>query len=183
MRKTVVHLFTIADYEEEEIWLRRQHNNGWKLVKMIPPVFYVFESCEPEDVIYRLDYKNADPIDEFRQMAADFGWEYITQCTGWLYFRKPAADAETEGEEELFSDPASRAEMAEHVVRTRLLPITGIFLCCVIPNLLNAVRGVMGSFSGFFTGFFGFMFVIYVANILHCGFKLKAIRDRYRGRE
>ena len=34
MRKTLVHFFTIADYEEEEVWLRKQHNSGWKLVKI-----------------------------------------------------------------------------------------------------------------------------------------------------
>ena len=32
-RKTLVRFFTIADYEEEEIWLREQHKNGWKLVR------------------------------------------------------------------------------------------------------------------------------------------------------
>ena len=51
MRKTFIRFFTIADYEDEEVWLRRQHQNGWKLVKLIVPCFYIFESCEPEDVI------------------------------------------------------------------------------------------------------------------------------------
>ena len=34
--KTMIRFFTIADYEEEEIWLHEQHKNGWKLHKMIP---------------------------------------------------------------------------------------------------------------------------------------------------
>lgn len=29
-RKTLIRFFTIADYEDEEIWLRQQHNCGWK---------------------------------------------------------------------------------------------------------------------------------------------------------
>ena len=29
--KTMIRFFTIADYEEEEIWLHEQHKNGWKL--------------------------------------------------------------------------------------------------------------------------------------------------------
>lgn len=53
-----IRFFTIADYEDEEIWLRVQHKKGWKLVKTIIPCFYIFEKCEPEDVIYRLDFKN-----------------------------------------------------------------------------------------------------------------------------
>lgn len=36
-RKTAVRFFTIADYEEEEVWLHNQHKNGWKLLRMIPP--------------------------------------------------------------------------------------------------------------------------------------------------
>jgi hypothetical protein len=56
-RKTLVRFFTIADYEEEEIWLREQHKNGWKLVKTDVPCFYIFESYAPEDVVYRLNFK------------------------------------------------------------------------------------------------------------------------------
>ena len=41
--KTMIRFFTIADYEEEEIWLHEQHKNGWKLHKMIPPCLYIFE--------------------------------------------------------------------------------------------------------------------------------------------
>ena len=31
MDKTVIRSFTIADFEEEEIWLREKHKSGWKL--------------------------------------------------------------------------------------------------------------------------------------------------------
>ena len=34
-RKTVIRFFTIADYEDEEVWLHNQHKNGWKLSRMI----------------------------------------------------------------------------------------------------------------------------------------------------
>ena len=180
MRKTVIRFFTIADYEDEEIWLREQHRSGWKMVGMTPPCFYVFESCAPQDVIYRLDFLNADQTDEYMQMAADFGWEYYAKCVGWLYFRKPAETVEAEGDDELFSDNASRVEIVGHIVRTRLVPIALIFLCCVIPNLLNSIRGTMYPFSGFFGGFFGFMFVVYVYLIVHCSLKLKQIRDKYQ---
>ena len=181
MRKTLVRFFTIADYEEEEIWLREQHRSGWKLVGMTPPCFYVFESCAPQDVIYRLDFKNSRQDEEYMQMVADFGWEYFAQCVGWLYFRKPADAVETAEEGELFSDSMSRVELVGRIVRTRLVPLAIIFLCCVIPNLLNAVRGSLGGASGFFGVFFGIMFGLYVFLIAHCGIKLKRIQDRYRG--
>ena len=181
MRKVSVRFYTIADWEEEEAWLRRRHQAGWKLVRVILPCFYVFESCEPEDVIYRLDYRANEQTPAYMQMMRDFGWEYCGICVGWLYFRKPAAEAQTEEEGELLSDNASRVERVSKIVKTRLLPVTGIFLCCVIPNFLKYTSGQVHS-SGwlFFAIFFSVMFVIYVFLILYCGLKLRRIRKRYQ---
>ncbi len=179
MRKTIIHFFTIADYEDEEVWLRDQHRNGWKLAKMVPPCFYIFESCEPEDVIYRLDYKNSGQTAEYMQMLEDFGWEYFARCFGWLYFRKPASEAESEEDGELFSDNASRTELVSHIVKTRLLPLCVIFLCCVIPNLLRAFNGDYGGSNTFFGIIFGALFIIYVILITHCSLKLKSIKKKY----
>lgn len=180
MTKLWVRFFNLADYEEEEQWLRKQHNDGWKLVKLIPPCFYTFESCTPEDVIYRIDYRNSRQTEEYMQMVKDFGWEFFTQCVGWLYFRKPAADVDTEAEGELFSDGESRVEMVQQIARTRLIPLTIIFFCCIIPNLVNAINGVMGTLSYVFIDIFGVMFIIYVYMIIYNGIKLTKIRNRYR---
>ena len=180
MRKTLVHFFTIADYEEEELWLRKQHRNGLKLVKMTPPCFFTFEECEPEDVIYRLDYKNSEQTEEYMQMLNDFGWEYCGKCFGWLYFRKPASAAETDEDGELFSDNASRVGMVSHIVRTKLLPLCIIFFCCVIPNFVRVLFGdYYGEAELFFGILFGTLFVIYVYMIVYCGLKLKRIRKKY----
>ncbi len=180
MRKTIVRFFTIADYEEEEVWLREQHRRGWKMVKMIPPCLYFFESCEPEDVIYRLDYKNWESPKEYMQMLSDFGWEYFAQCMGWLYFRKPAAAADSEEEGELFSDNASRIERVRYIVRTRLLPLCVAFFGCVVPNFFRAVSATPGQGLGVFLSIlFGALFVVYVFLIVYCGMKLKRLKDRY----
>ena len=175
MSKTMIRFFTIADYEEEEIWLRKQHQSGLKLVKMIPPCFYIFEKCEPRDVIYRLDYKSSGQTDEYMQMLRDFGWEYFAHCNAWLYFRKPADEVEAEQDGELFSDNASRVELVSQVVKTRFLPLTVIFLCCVIPGF---VRTTMEEEAGL-SILFGILFVVYVFLIVYCGFKLRKIRAKY----
>ena len=88
--KTVLRFFTIADYEEEEQWLHQQHSRGWKLVKMIPPCFYRFEKCQPEDVVYRLDYQNGQENGNYFQMFHDYGWEYLGQCVGKEAIRRTA---------------------------------------------------------------------------------------------
>lgn len=54
MTKKTLRFFTIADWEKEENYLRKMHQEGWKLKK--GGIIYNFERCEPEDVIYQLDY-------------------------------------------------------------------------------------------------------------------------------
>lgn len=155
-RKTVIRFFTIADYEEEEVWLHDQHKNGWKFLKMIPPCFYIFEKCVPDDVVYRLDYKNNTENDGYFQIFGDYGWEYIGQCVGWLYFRKPLSETESVKDSEIFSDKESRIDVIDHVIKTRLLPVLIIFLCCVLPNLLKSTED-NEPFSAVFTVFFAVM--------------------------
>ena len=180
MRKTLIRFFTIADYEDEEIWLREKHRSGWKLVKMTPPCFYVFESCEPQDVIYRLDYKNSQQTEEYMQMLQDFGWEYFEQCIGWLYFRKPASDVVSEEDGELFSDNVSRVDMVSNVVKTRLGPLCIIFFCCLLPNLANAFRAANLSALGLACAIlFGVLFAIYIFLIIYCSVKLNRIKKKY----
>ena len=70
-KKLKIRFFTIADYEEEEIWLREMHQKGWKLVKTVIPCFYFFESCTPEDVVYRLDYKNNGESNDYIKGITD----------------------------------------------------------------------------------------------------------------
>lgn len=180
MRKTFVHFFTIADYEEEEAWLSQKHSEGWKFVKLTPPCFYVFEECEPEDVVYRMDYKNAGETEDYLQMMRDFGWEYFAKCLGWLYFRKKAEG--TAEERELFSDDASRAEMAAQVARTRLIPMCVIFLCCILPNFIISLNGQpFGGWRLAATIVFSALFAFYEFLLIYCGAKLARIRRKYRG--
>ena len=180
MSKTFTRYFTIADFEEEEKWLRDQHKNGWKLVKMVSPCFYTFEQCEPEDVIYRLDYRNTENKDEYFKMLSDFGWEYVGECVGWFYFRKPADTVETEEDGELLSDNESKAEKVSLIITTRMVPLALIFLCCVMPNFLKVLNGeYIGTWGMIYGVFFSLMFVLYVYVIVHCGLKLKQIKKRY----
>ena len=71
--------FTIFNHEKEEEYLRNQHKAGWKFVKATGFGRYHFEKCQPEDVIYQLDYNQEGLKNkaEYVQMFADCGWEYI----------------------------------------------------------------------------------------------------------
>ena len=179
MSKMKLRFFTVADYQEEEIWLREQHKNGLRFSKFIPPCFFLFEPCTPEDVIYRLDYKNEKQSSDYLQLFSDYGWEYLDSFGGWFYFRKPASEIQVENDGEIFSDPASKADMIRHIIKTRMLPLLAIFLCCVIPGWINSFRGDLGAEGTFFTILFSALLVLYLYLLIHCGRKLKKRKARY----
>ena len=174
--KTMIRFFTIADYEDEEIWLREQHRKGWKLQRMVIPCFYIFEACTPEDVIYRLDYRNNEEDSEYLQLFRDYGWEFCGQCAGWLYFRKSVSEMSLEQEGEIFSDDASKVDMIDHIVKTRMLPLLIIFFACVIPQFFRALdRGVSGWLIFWVT-----MLALYLYLFIHCGGKLRRLKAKYK---
>ncbi len=177
-QKLNIRFFTIADYEEEEIWLRQEHKNGWKLLKTFPPCFYIFERCTPEDVVYRLDYKNHTENSDYLQLFRDFGWEYFNRCMGWLYFRKPVLETDTEQDAEIFSDDVSRVAMVNHIVQTRIFPLVIIFFCCVVPNFIMSINKST-SFADFFAILFTLLFCLYLYLFFHCGLKLRRLRKKY----
>ena len=143
--KTELRFFTIAEWEEEAAYLRGRHQKGWKLVSASLPGVYHFAACEPEDVIYQLDYnpEGQEHRDAYIQMYADCGWEYLQDLAGYSLFRKPAAQM-TEGSEEIFSDDSSRLEMMRQVFHHRMVPLLVIFLGALLPIMVSSViRGVI----------------------------------------
>lgn len=174
-----VRFFSIADFEEEELWLREQHRRGLRFVKCVSPCFYVFEACQPEDVIYRLDYKNAALGADYLQLFGDYGWEYIQTMFGWCYFRKPASLAQRENDAEIFSDPASKVDMIRHLFQTRMLPLLAIFLCCILPNWARLVLDQAGRTEQILGMAFTGLLLLYVYLLLYCAIKLRTLRKKY----
>ena len=133
--------FTIMEYEEEQEYLRQKHQEGWKFIKATGLGIYHFEKCEPEDVVYQLDYnqEGREHMDEYVQMFGDCGWEYISDFFGYSYFRKPADEM---GEEEgIFCDDESRLDMMRRIFRGRMVPVLIIFAGILIPTLIRELAG------------------------------------------
>lgn len=172
----MIRFFTIADFKEEEIWLREKAREGLHFLRMIVPCFYVFEKGSPRDVIYRLDFTNNTENGDYGRMLGEFGWENCGRCAGWIYWRRSADELASEAEGELFSDDASRLDMVKNVIRTRILPLLTIFFCCVLPNLIRALDGEYYNANGFFLWFFGIMFALYLYLFIHCGGKLRRMK-------
>ena len=134
--------FTIFQYEQEQEYLRDMHKHGWKLSKIGGIGMYHFEECEPEDVVYQLDYnqEGRKNPEEYYAMFSDCGWEHLFDFAQYSYFRK--RKVEMEGDEEIFCDEQSKQDMMDRVYKGRLVPLLIIFIMCLLPTfILNIAHG------------------------------------------
>lgn len=155
--------FTIFQYEQEQDYLQEMHRSGWKFVKVTGFGMYHFEQCEPQDVVYRLDY-NKEGLEhkgEYVKMFADCGWDYIQDYAGYSYFSKPVS--ETGEAEEIFCDEDSKLQMMERVIRGRMTPLLVIFMAVLVPQFVYSVtiyhNYALATFFGGILAVYGFVFI------------------------
>lgn len=139
--KKVFKTFTIADYNEEEQWLREQANKGYHLQSVYPCV-YIFEVGEPKDVIYRLEFKEKKPDADYLQLLADYGWEQCGTINDFYYFRKEASQTTNPDEEQLFSDAESKYHMIEKIWKRKFLPVIAILLLIEVMDVFSLFSGI-----------------------------------------
>lgn len=160
--KTEIRFFSVPEWKKEEKYLRKQHKNGWKFVKVSGFCCYHFQKCEPKDIVYQLDY-NPDSTaqkSEYIQMFRDCGWEYLQNYVGYSYFRK--AVSEMDGtEEEIFCDDISRLDMLKRVFTGRMIPLFVMFFLVIIPQIVMQSQ-IDTSFNRGLMVFFCIMFGIYL---------------------
>ena len=172
--KKEIKYFTIYEYEKEGRYLRQQHLAGWKFVKMTGLCVYHFEECQPEDVVYQLDYNQEATSDRdgYVQMFADCGWEYLQDYMGYSYFRKPAA--QMHGDEEIFCDDSSRLAMLERVNKGRLTPLLIIFAAVLLPQFLtNLTAGRYGV-----AALLGGMLLLYIGIFVYGTVRYRQLKQK-----
>ena len=156
--------FTIFQYEKEQEYLSQMHAKGWKLNRVSGPGFYHFNKCEPEEMVYQLDYNQggADNQAEYLQMFKDCGWEYLFDYMGYCYFRKPVS--KMQGREAIFCDDESRLDMMKRVIQGRVITLIPLFCCIVLPNFVRTFNDndIFRKAGIGFSIFFGLSFVLYV---------------------
>ena len=171
--------FNIFQYQKEQEYLRRRHQEGWRFVKVSGLGVYHFEACTPEDVVYQLDYNQEGLAhkEEYVQMFRDCGWEHVLDYVGYSYFRKPLS--EMTQEEEIFNDAASKLEMAKRIFRGKILPLLVIFIVIVIPMLIRLQEGVTGP-ERFLYGFFVGTFIVYLSLFIQYVMQYVKLRKNVR---
>lgn len=155
--------FSIFNYEKEQEYLQEQHKKGWKFIKVTGLGIYHFEECEPENVVYQLDYNKEGSAnkEEYIKMFADCGWEYIQEYAGYSYFRKAMKDMNSK--ESIFCDESSKLAMLERVYKGRLLPLLVLFSACLMPQFVihlsqghYGVATFLGSIMGVYVVVFSY---------------------------
>ncbi len=160
--------FSIFNHEKEQEYLRSMHKSGWKFVKVTGLGTYRFEECEPEDVVYQLDYnqEGLEHRSEYLQMFADCGWEYIQDYVGYSYFRKPVSEMKG-GEEEIFCDDESRMQMMERVYKGRMIPLFVLFSAVVLPQFVLSMTvydsTVLSVMYGVIMVLYGLVFTLFAS--------------------
>lgn len=169
-QKREFRFFTVPQWQEEQDYLRQRHREGWRF-SHVRGLAYHFEPCVPEDVVYQLDFNPEGRAhkEEYIQMFQDCGWEYLQDFAGYSYFRKPVA-AMAGGEEEIFCDKASRLEMQQRVLQTKILPLLAIFLCIVLPQIFLQNSQLLVGVCAVIT-------VCYFTFLLHFAWKYWALRQ------
>ena len=146
-KKVVYRITTIADYDREALYLGEMHAQGWKLKEvsysnLVVAVKYTFEKCQPEQVVYQLDFYPMKKSERasYLQLFKDFGWEHITDFNGFSYFRKPHSGIESDAEFEIYNDAAGKLTMVKRILTMRMLPILLLF-SALLPVFSKSLGG------------------------------------------
>lgn len=87
--KMEIRFFFLPDFEKEALYLAEQHRKGWKFVENRFGVLFIFEKCQPEEVVYQLDFKPILQEEyDYVQFYEDYGWEYVGNCIIFLILEK-----------------------------------------------------------------------------------------------
>lgn len=104
--KTVFKVFFVWQEKKEGQWLRKMSNDGWHLDR-VGFLHYRFKKGEPKDTIYQFDFKlvRRKELGDYITIFEDAGWEYVSRCGNWYYFRTEAKEGLIP---EIYTDNASK---------------------------------------------------------------------------
>ena len=111
-------------------------------------------------------------------MYRDYGWEYLQDLNEYSYFYKTAGDSEEENE--IFSDNASRIDMMDRIYRRKMLPILVVLLCCLIPQSVWYLNGSLAAGMTIALSVMWMLLILfYVYLIVRCMAGFSRLRKKY----
>jgi hypothetical protein len=74
---------------------------------------YTFEQGEPQEWVYRLDFRTSKETPEYIEFVQGAGWEYVGKMSSWLYFRAPVS---TDAPAELYTDAEGKISKYQRII-------------------------------------------------------------------
>jgi len=85
---------------------------GWHL-REVGFLRYAFERGEPQDWVYRLDFRTSRETSDYIEFVEGAGWQYIGKMSSWLYFRLPAGAGQPA---ELYTDVEGKISKYQRII-------------------------------------------------------------------
>lgn len=139
--KKELKIFTVDNFEKEELYLRRMAQKGW-FFKSYKGLRYYFEKEEPQNTYYCIDYHSPYDGDkkEYLQLFKDSGWEPIFSFPildgEWIYFKK---NSDKSGSTEIFTDASSKIQLFRKIKSRWLRFAMLLFICVFLPLLVSSI--------------------------------------------
>lgn len=135
--RTVFKAIFAWEDEKEEQWLENMAAEGWRLVS-VAPFIYKFRQRAPEEVVYRLDYKNTLDKDyaDYSTIFRDSGWELVARMSNWHYYRINPQNTQVP---EIYNSNRAKSQKYRRLL-VGLLPLVVIYA-----SLFNPALDIFGS--------------------------------------
>ena len=145
-------MYAAWEFDREVRDLEERSRNGWQLIK--GGCFHSkFSFDDSVQYRYALDFNQdiTDPM-RYRETFAEQGWEFINSTfNGWHYFRKAYDPSLPEEEYQIYTDTASRKEMANRWKRVACIlgwTELALGLVLVVMNFIHPAIHSICSASG-----------------------------------
>jgi hypothetical protein len=148
-------------YEEEEIFLTKMRQKGWKFISLHKglPTTYVFEKCELDDYIYQIDYvKKEEDTSDYHQLYQDAGWEEIISLPAIGVKRYYFCKKSSGNVERIYTDIDSKITLFEKLWR--------VYGCILLSYLCLGINGIYALTSILSRGTGGVWIIIAIIGIV-----------------
>ncbi len=135
--------FSLDSYDKEAAYLEKQSKKGYHFVHKSGKRYY-FQSGEPADYIYQVNYYSQMPTEDDVADWDDKGWVYIDRYAsrnkdeaGWFILRH--RDEPNKASFELFNDDQRMGYIRQYVasIRSSVFLIFICMACCVVSTFLQ----------------------------------------------
>ena len=166
--------------------LERLSKKGWHLtgykkrnyLKLWQPSGFLFEKGEPEDRVYRADYRHGTKIDieDYISLCEEAGWKSVFVRQGFFIFSAPADQADRV---DFFSDTNSKIAKLKRL-RLRVLILSVVFTP-ILYYFYSFLQGMTASESSVLPTIFT-VYVLYLIYVfIRLSLRIKALKSPQQG--